>query len=271
MIRYPEKLSHFFPNYLHVLVIPAFFLLSVLLYEPRALCDLMRTGESDFSSINAYSFNIAIVSAILFVVMHATRLPYWFLRKKLDMTLGWYAVWCILEVFLLSAFVALYLTLMSGEGGYFQFLGKSLSSFSSILVYPYVILALLYCLHDASEAEPLDDSVRLKFYDSRHQLKFITSASSILYFEADENYIILHFLENGEEKKYSLRNTLKSIEPLCAKAGFVRTHRGFIVNPAHVKQVRKEPGGFYFADLGTGREEGIPVSKKYYDALVSAL
>ena len=92
-----------------------------------------------------------------------------------------------------------------------------------------------------------------------------------MYLESNENYVIIHFSENGVEKKYQLRNTLKSVEPLCEKAGFVRTHRGFIVNPAHVRLIRKEPGGFFFADIGSDRPQGIPVSKKYYDNITAAL
>ena len=271
MRRFPPKLLEFFPNFLYVLAIPAFFLLSVLLYEPRLLCELMHTGEAEGTLDALYSFNIAIVTAILFVGMTLIRLPMWLLRRKIDLTLGWYAVWCVFEIVVLSAFIALYLTLMSKEGGYFLYLGRSLSALFSILVYPYLILTLLYLSHDTADEQSFDDSVRMKFYDNRHQLKFITSASSILCVEANENYIIIHYLENGDAKSYQLRNTLKSVEPLCAKAGFVRTHRGYIVNPAHVKQVRKEPGGFYYADLESGLQAGIPVSKKYYDSLVSTL
>ena len=168
--------------------------------------------------------------------------------------------------------MALYLTLMSKGGyGFFQMLGMCLPALVSILVYPYIILTLYYCLKQALNAPSPDESTRLKFYDSRHQLKFITSAASVLYIEAAENYIILHYGENGVEKKYQIRNSMKNIEPLCASAGFVRTHRSFIVNPSHVKLIRKDPGGFYFAELGTSREGGIPVSKKYYDALAAVL
>ena len=272
MRSYPKAFSRFFPNLIYTLAIPAFFLVAVLLYEPAALCRLMHTGEEVSPIQNLYYFNTVICFAIILGVMILERLFLWLMRKTMPMTLWRFSFWCLGEIVTACAFTALYLVLTSrGADTWFAYWGMSISSIGSVLIYPYIILSLLYCYLDPWNGEYQASDARLKFYDSRHQLKFITSASSILYFEADENYIILHFLENGEEKKYSLRNTLKSIEPLCAKAGFVRTHRGFIVNPAHVKQVRKEPGGFYFADLGTGREEGIPVSKKYYDALVSAL
>jgi DNA-binding LytR/AlgR family response regulator len=64
---------------------------------------------------------------------------------------------------------------------------------------------------------------------------------------------------------------MKSIEPLCEQAGFARTHRCFIVNPMHIKSIRKDTGGVNFADLGCERSEGIPISKKYYDNITALL
>lgn len=271
MQTYPKALSQFLPNLLYVFTIPAFFLLFVLLYEPSNLCELLHAGEAG-AARSLYSFNISIVTAIIFTVMLLSRLPFYLMRKHMDMTLGWFSLWCVLEVVFISAFIALYLTLMShGQDGYFAFFGRSLSTLGVILIYPYVILTLAFSLHHALHSTPLEGESRLKFYDNRHQLKFITTASSVLYLEANENYVIIHFLENGNEKKYSLRNALKSVEPLCEQAGFVRTHRGYIVNPAHVRLIRKEPGGFYFADIGTEHTEGIPVSKKYYENVAAAL
>ena len=270
MSSYPKSLSEFSPNLLYVFAIPAFFLLSVLLYEPSRLAALMHAGESSAGAL--YSFNISIVTAIIFVVMLLSRLLFYLLRRHMDMTLGWFALWCVMETVLISGFVALYLSLMDkGGDGYFLYLGRTLSCLSSIFIYPYIILTLAFALAHAKRASVSEPETRLKFYDSRHQLKFITSAESLLDLESNENYVIIHFNENGVEKKYQLRNTLKSVEPLCEKAGFVRTHRGFIVNPAHVRLIRKEPGGFFFADIGSERPQGIPVSKKYYDNITAAL
>ena len=270
MNSYPKALKGFSPHLLYIFGLSAFFLLSVLLYEPSHLVSLMHTGET--AGVQLFSFNISIVTAIIFVVMIISRLIMFLLRKHLDMTLGWFAMWCVMEIVVISCFVALYLTLMDkGSDGFFLFLGRSLSSLGSIFIIPYLILTLAFALSHARNSSVAEPESRLKFYDSRHQLKFITSASSLMYLEANENYVIIHFDENGEEKKYQLRNTLKSVEPLCEKAGFVRTHRGFIVNPAHVRLIRKEPGGFFFADIGTDRPQGIPVSKKYYDNLTASL
>ncbi len=268
MQGYPRSFAKFMPVYVYALVLPAAFLLGILWFEPARTHELLCSGGEQF-----YSFNISIVAAILLGVLSLSRVLLWLLRKHLAMTMGWYALWCVGETVLASAFAALFLVLMGkgADGGFFACFGRCIAMLGSIFICPYLILTLAYCLHDATAAPPAESGDRLKFYDLRHQLRFITTASSVLYIEAHENYIIVHYEENGIEKKCQVRNTMKSVEPLCEIAGFVRTHRSYMVNPAHVKQIRRTEGGYYFADLGTGDEEGIPVSRKYYDSVASVL
>ncbi len=272
MNSFPKSLGRFFPNLLFSLAIPFFFLVSVLLYEPAALCRLMHSGEGLAAVDNVYSFNVVICFAIILGVMILTRLFFWLMHKKMPMTLWRYSFWCLWEIILICSFTALYLVLIAqGADSWFAYWGRCFKSIGSVLIYPYIILTLLYCYLDALNADHVSNDARLKFYDNRHQLKFITEASSVLYIESNENYIILHYLENGVEKKVQIRNSMKNIEPLCEQAGFARTHRCFIVNPLHIKSIRKETGGVNYADLGSDRSEGIPISKKYYDSITSLL
>lgn len=268
MREYPKTFVKFMPVYVYALVLPAFYLLSILWYAPARMCDMMCAGGE-----HLFTLNISITSAIILVVMSFSRLLLWLLRKQLNMNMGWFALWCISETVLASAFTALYLVLMDrgASGSFFAYFGHCIAMLGSLFIYPYLILTLAYCLHDARNGAPIESGDRLKFYDLRHQLKFITSTSSVLFIESNENYIIVHYEENGIEKKCQIRNTLKNVEEVCEKAGFVRTHRCYIVNPQHVKLIRKGEGGFYFADLDMGEENGIPVSRKYYDSVTSVL
>ena len=256
----------------HILAIPAAFLAGVLLYEPRALCELMQSGEGVSPVNHIYSFNIAISFSIILGTMILSRMLLFILRKQIPLTLWRYCFWCLGETLVFCAFVALYLVLTArNDDSWFSFWGRSISSIGSIVMIAYILLIILYSYLDARDSDSAAADARLKFYDNRHQLKFITEASSVLYIESNENYIVLHYLENGIEKRFQIRNSMKNIEPLCEQAGFARTHRCFIVNPAHIKTIRKDPGGVNFADLGCERSEGIPISKKYYDNITSLL
>lgn len=262
MSKYPQALGKFFPNLIFTLAIPASFLAGVLLYEPKALCALMSDNP----------FTIVISFSIILGTMILTRLPFWLLRKKLPMTLWRYFFWCLGEILIACAFTALFLVLLDGSSDtWFAYWGRCISSIGSILIFAYLVLTLLYCYLDALNAEPVSNDARLKFYDSRHQLKFITTASSVTYIESNENYVQVHYLENAIPKKVQIRTSMKNIEPLCEQAGFARAHRCYIINPLHVKQIRKEIGGLTFADITGGPEEGIPVSKKYYGSIAAML
>lgn len=271
MTLYPKSLKRLMPNFVYAFTVSAFFLVAALLYEPRALSALMMSGTSYHEGI--YDFNIVTCFAIILVTLLATRLVYFFLRKSISKGLGTLSMWCLGEIVVCCAFTGLYLVLIdhSQAGGYFSYFGRSISAIGSSLIYPYIILTMFYICLDKSAAPAPGDEVRLKFYDSRHQLKFITEASAVLYLESDENYVIIHYLENGMEKRFQLRNSMKNLEPLCEKAGFARTHRCYIINPIHVKLIRKDPGGFNFADLGLENNNGIPISKKYYDSVSTLL
>ena len=273
MTGFPKGLTRLPSTFIHIGAIPAFFLASALMYEPKALIALLNAGLDYVSFGSVQNFNAVICSAIILFVLAVFRMTLWLIRKRFPSDMWRYAFWCALEIIVCCAFTGLYLVLMDrgGDGGFFHYFGCSLKSIGSMLIIPYFVLALLYMALDDSGNNPLEGDARLKFYDNRHQLKFITESRSILYIESNENYIILHYLENGIEKKVQIRNSMKNIEPLCEQAGFARTHRCFIVNPLHIKSVRKDTGGFNYADLGCERSEGIPISKKYYDSITSLL
>lgn len=271
MTTFPKALTRLPATLIHIVTLPAFFMAAALLYEPRALGVLMGSGSAHTDISNIHSFNIVICFSIIFMVVAIFRMTLWLTRKHFPADQWKYSFFCIAEMLAYCAFTGLYLVLMdSGSaGGFFNYFGRSISSIGTMELVPYVVLLLLYMALDKQRTASPESDIRLKFYDSRHQLKFITEASSVLYIESNENYIIIHYLENGIEKKMQVRNSMKNIEPLCEQAGFARTHRCFIVNPAHVKLIRKEQGGMNTADLGLG--EGIPISKKYYDSIAAIL
>lgn len=267
-----KSLYKFPAQLVHILCLPAFFMLFALLYSPQALDTLLHTAENAYS-FNVFSFHLSICTAIIIVQLCITRVLILYLfRTRISLNIAGYVAWCLAEIVAMSAFIALYISLMSpGESDWFQFLGTSLKCMLETMAFPYIIIALSYWLSDALNRDFTDEGKRLKFYDNRHLLKFITAASSILCIEAHENYIIIHYVENGAVKSYEVRNSMKNIESMCEQAGFVRAHRSFIVNPSHVTVIRKDRGGFYFAELDSASEREIPVSKKYYEKVASSL
>lgn len=112
---------------------------------------------------------------------------------------------------------------------------------------------------------------RMRFYDDRHSLKFVITPESLLYISAEENYINIFYAENGKEKTYVLRSSMKAIEELCIDNGMVRCHRSFYVNPRHIEVLRKDKEGVMYAELDVKESRHVPVSKTYYKILSEKL
>lgn len=76
--------------------------------------------------------------------------------------------------------------------------------------------------------------------------------SEIRYFESDGNYLKL--MTDGKE--YRLRDTVGSVERELSEQGFIRLHRGFLVNQEAVRILGTEQ-----AELVTG--ERLPIGRSY--------
>lgn len=79
--------------------------------------------------------------------------------------------------------------------------------------------------------------------------------SEILYFESDGNYLRLL----TSEKEYRVRDTVTSMENALSGKGFIRLHRGFLVNQEVIRILRAEE-----AELVTGVR--LPIGRNYAEA-----
>lgn len=77
----------------------------------------------------------------------------------------------------------------------------------------------------------------------------------ILYFESDGNYLKLF----AKDKEYRFRDTLSAVENVLSDNGFVRIHKGFLVNQAAVKMLTSDE-----AELVNGAR--IPIGRSYSEA-----
>lgn len=79
--------------------------------------------------------------------------------------------------------------------------------------------------------------------------------SEIHYFESDANYLKIY----TEQREYRFRSTIGAVEATLAKDGFLRLHKGFLVNQAFVRLFGAEQ-----VELTDGRI--LPVGKTYGEA-----
>ena len=114
-----------------------------------------------------------------------------------------------------------------------------------------------------------DSEIRTVLEDCKKELRFRTKhfcfrmngqetallLSDILYFEADGNYLKLC----GLSGQYHFRSTILSVEEQLKEDGFLRVHKGFLVNRAAVRVVGRD-------ELELVNGERLPLGEKYAEA-----
>ncbi len=265
MTQVSRIFRRFIPQLLHMIVLPTFFFAFMLIYRPF--------NAEGFFGGEWFGVHLTIVSCIVLLSVIITRLLYYFLPLKLNYSL--YITWCFSEVIFASFFVALYIWLVRQKPmPYFEYFFISFQYLTTILVFPYVILAIsqrLYEFLSIPKDELPQSQKRMRFYDDRHNLKIVLASESILYISAEENYVNIYYADNGKLRNYVLRSSMKSLEELCQDNGLVRCHRSFYVNPTHVTVLRKDKDGIVYAELDNKDVMHIPVTKRYYDRLAEML
>ena len=266
MKKIPASLLSIATLLLHVLAIPIFFLSFILIYQSRWMTQFLSMNGSEDMLI----LNTLILTVILIAILCGSRIPITVMRNRIHMTWWKYTLWSLAELLVFACFAALYMALMYGTYGYFPALGQCLRLTFSILPYGFVIIPLLFAHIRPDEPEAKEEDL-IRFIDSTGRLKLVVAHDVLLYVEAQENYIKIHYLENEQAKEYTLRQSMKGIEPLMEKHGIIRCQRSYFVNPRHVTILRRDKEGFIQAELDVPNAKSVPVSPKYYEFLSKIL
>lgn len=81
------------------------------------------------------------------------------------------------------------------------------------------------------------------------------SYEDILYFESESNYLIIHL----QDDSYRMRSTMTAVENELTAAGFIRIHKGFLVNREHIRL-------FNMDEMTLDNAEKLPMGKAYAGA-----
>lgn len=245
---------------LHSLVVPVFALSFLVLYRPHGLQEALTTHDYSFT------FNLTILFCIVLLSLCITRVWLYIIGRYKHISRSVYAVWCFGEILVASLFASLYMSLMTkGIVPYFDMVGTSYAVIFSATVYPYAFLWLgIELYYSRKEDVPAaDDASLLRFYDEYHKLRLVIAPEAVMFLKSEDNYVQIHYMDQGRPKKFILRSSMRSLEEHLAKRGLVRCHRSYFLNPSYVSVVRKDSAGLIVAHLKVDGFENIPISRKY--------
>lgn len=139
------------------------------------------------------------------------------------------------------------------------------------LVKPVTRRQLEKAVERVAQVSPLDGDVaprvRLSLDDGRVAvdaphggMRFLARAS-ILVLQAHSDYVRVF----SDEGRFLLRARLAGLEQEWSAHGFLRVHRGFVVNLHRVVELRTKPNGTAALVMSDGRD--VPVARRYAVAL----
>lgn len=279
MSKLPETYTDNNSMACYILLVPIYSFFFLIGYKPFNIVGQLNV------EMGRFAFYASMLISILLVVVTISRFAMRLLRERLNLTYISFYIWEFFEIFISSMFFTLFIWLITGRHTpYVSILPNvSLVAFF-VLIFPYTILAILSELtYKNNIIEELKSNINrysngiigadkspIHFLDENKVMKLVVTAESLLYIVASDNYVDIHYLSNGKITKYSLRNSMRSIEELCMQNNLLRCHRSYIVNLKKIKIIQKDREEGLFAELDISGAPHIPVSKKYADQILTA-
>lgn len=265
-------------NLIFCFAAPIYLMLFVVLYCPTFGFDDQGGWPAGWD--HYAGFCLPIVCAIVLGVLLASRAILCFALVRHSLSKWEYTVWEFAEFVIACLFCDLFLSIHL-DINYFSILPRIMIIGFALLVVPY------FCYWLAMEAISRDQRLReadetirelrkgaerteaaaIRFMDEKGCVKLAVSAERVISIESAGNYVTILYDNGGRLVRYSLRNTLKSLETICKNNGLVRCHRSYFVNIKMIKIIRRTNDGL-FAEIDHAGVEDIPISKSYATELM---
>ena len=254
----------------------AFTVLLVVFGQPTSMTDF----TSQHTALSPLG-QVAIGLTSGFASLCFSRIALFLFNRSHELQAAACGIWLIAEMLICVSVMTLVLWAVGGAGPVqlSRLVADLVLGFVGIILIPYVITYLIFRLHEDKQeilrlrqelmrqdpAQQAGAEAKINFYDKGKRLAFSTKRGNILFIEAADNYVNIHYLNDGKEDTFILHNSLKEMEKYFSNTCLIRCHRGYIVNAENVKLMRKESTGLMLEiNLST---KVIPVSKSYAESI----
>lgn len=230
------------------------------------------------STAHPHFYFLAMLIGVGIILLTASRMLFYKLNKKENYTINDVYIWAVLEIIIITlvlSFISLQTTVPHTRPYLTGILPKTFLSVLSLLAIPNVICYLYFSLREKNtqiiemetnrklmkKHELTKDTIN--FYDEKGVFRLSIRLEDLLFIQSADNYVFINYLNNKQEQtKFTLRNTLKSMEENFHETNLIRCHRFYIVNLQKVRVLKKEKEGLVL-ELDTPQSTEIPVSKTY--------
>lgn len=285
-------------KYISVLIafILLFSALFLIIYQPFSMAVWFGTSQT----LN-FSFTILFYLSSIVVLILSRTLMYT-VHNKLEVTVMTYIWWIMAENLIISliyTLITIYFFPMPGITTP-TLATRALLCVTIILAIPnaFMLFYAAYCAkceelqasqyqyqqlekdyrllnsrqHDLRAVAPTDKETpkMINLHDNNGTLRLSINTDALYYIKSEDNYINIYYKHNERILSYMLRSRTRSVEDSLQDTSMVRCHRSYIVNINKIQLMEEDKRMHYITlnDKSIGR---IPVSKSYYDKVVTAL
>ena len=262
-------------NLVRIVIFTAVFALAFInIYDPFGVDTYL-----ELSGIRLFLYSSFVILTGMLVVVISRVIMYHYSKRK-HLSYWVYVVWVFLEILVMAFVYSIYVKfILADERDFMEISSVSMKNTSLIILLPYTILWLFFSWQDKSQKlEQLEDKEStvpvtaigmIPFRDEKGNLRLSVMQEDLLYLEAADNYVSIHYHYGARARKFMIRNSLRNFEEQFRDSNIIRCHRSFIVNLDKVRIIRKEKDGLHL-ELGTDPVTSLLVSKTYLPVVMEA-
>jgi hypothetical protein len=271
-------------KYNYVLFSTAFALIFIVVFQPYGISEEVASPVNPLDHI-VYFFLAITISTFLGLTLSQFILRRLF--KVQEVAVKEYIGWFLLEGIIITLFYFALSFLIPDLGNDFEselnltFQLKNYMRAQIVLLFPFFACILFEQVTNLN-AEIKELEQQLKAYTKtaykKHKLEQVLfkdengkeyikiQLEQFLYAESSNQYLLIHYLENGNYKKQIIRNRLKNVINEMNSLPIKRCHRSYMVNLMQVNYMQKIANTNYLI-INKGTRISIPVSKTYLHSI----
>ena len=275
-------------KWFYILGSTTFAIVFLLLFQPYGISKEMINPMN--SSLNKFLF----FASVAFSTILGLSLSQFFLRQLFDFEFvnnQKYIYWIVIEALVLTLINFGISFIVPDLGNNFEkelhltFQLKMFVKIFLVLLFPFVGTVLYVSIKKLSnEIQELD--VQLKQYksvykssnheqmlnilDENENVDLKISINNFLYAESSNQYILVHYLKQGEVRRHIVRNRLKKFVIQSNDFPIMQCHRSYAINLLNVDYLTKKNGKEYLVVKTQNSTQHIPVSNSFLEKIQQA-
>lgn len=260
-------------NLIRLVIFTALFALAFInIYDPFGVDSYL-----ELSGIMLFLYSSFVILTGMLVVVVSRVVMFLYSRRR---TLNYwrYVLWVFIEIMVMAFVYSIYVKfILADDRDFMEIFSASMKNTSLVLLLPYTILWLYFAWQDKTDKLqqfedkelPVSRPGMIPFRDEKGSLRLSVHAGDLLYIEAADNYVTVHYLHRDKLQKFMVRNALKNYEKQFLGSNIIRCHRSYMVNLDKVKVIRKEKNGLHL-ELDCDPPMALLVTKTYIHGVMEA-